>query len=209
MNWEKRLFDILASLFAMIVFFPFMIVIAIIIKCESSGPVFFSQMRVGRGGIPFRLYKFRSMTTAKSAQRMTLTVKGDMRITRVGWVLRKFKLDEIPQLVNVLIGNMSIVGPRPEVPEYMALYSHAQQEIILSVRPGLTDFAAIALRDEEEILASYPDPELAYRNILMPQKFEYYRQYVEERSLLLDLKLILRTLLVIFNAPKIEIKIHE
>jgi lipopolysaccharide/colanic/teichoic acid biosynthesis glycosyltransferase len=205
----KRLFDIAFSLCTLVVFSPLLLCIAILIRADSRGDTLFSQMRIGLKGEPFKLFKFRSMKETESTTDSYVTVKGDKRITRVGRLLRKTKLDELPQLFNVLIGDMSIVGPRPEVSKYMSLYEPWQRDIILSVRPGLTDFAAIALRDEEVMLAAYSDPEKAYRDVLMPRKFELYRQYVEQRSMWVDIKLILGTLVAIVMPSRMEPEGHE
>lgn len=190
----KRLFDFTASLAGLVVLAPLLAIVAVAIRLESPGPAFFLQERVGRHGVRFRIVKLRTMRASLPGEMRQITVGADPRITRLGHVLRQTKLDELPQLLNVLKGDMSLVGPRPEVSAYIDLYTPAQQAILLSVRPGITDFAAIEFSDEAEILARASDPEAAYVNEVMPRKFALYARYVEEQSLALDLKLILRTL---------------
>lgn len=188
----KRLFDILSSLIVLLLCLPFLIIISIIISIESRGGVIFSQVRVGKDGREFKLYKLRSMrmNTEKSRQ---LTVGADARITRTGRFIRKFKLDELPQLINIIIGDMSVVGPRPEVPKYVALYT-AEQRKVLSVRPGLTDYASIQYINESEVLCESEDPEKTYIAEVMPAKLKLNLKYVEEQSFATDLKLIFKTI---------------
>ena len=188
----KRLFDILSSLIVLLLCLPFLIIISIIISIESRGGVIFSQLRVGKDGREFKLYKLRSMrvNTEKSEQ---LTVGADARITRTGRFIRKFKLDELPQLINIIIGDMSVVGPRPEVPKYVALYT-AEQRKVLSVRPGLTDYASIQYINESEVLGESEDPEKTYIAEVMPAKLKLNLKYVEEQSFATDLKLIFKTI---------------
>jgi len=195
----KRIFDICASLSGLILLSPLFLLIAIRIKRDSSGPVFFRQTRVGRGGQPFRIHKFRTMSTDAPARGLPLTVGADPRITRTGYWLRKYKLDELPQLIDVLRGKMSLVGPRPEVPKYVEHYPPDVKQVVLSVRPGITDNASIEYRDENEILSKSDDPEREYIEQVMPVKLEYYRRYVEERSMAGDLGIILRTFSAIFR----------
>ncbi|MGB3538556.1 MAG: sugar transferase [Mesorhizobium sp.] len=190
----KRVLDFSASLAGLVLLAPFLALVAIAIRLESAGPAFFLQERVGYQGRPFRIIKFRTMRRTAPAEGPQITVGADPRITRVGGLLRKSKLDELPQLINVLKGEMSLVGPRPEVPAFMERYLPEQRTLILSVRPGITDFAAIEFSDEAEILAQASDPEEAYVNEVMPRKFALYKRYVEEQSLWLDLKLIGGTL---------------
>lgn len=193
----KRIFDFSASLLGLICLSPLLAVIAVAIRIESAGPAFFLQERVGLRGKLFRIVKFRTMRLNAPREGLQITVGADPRITRVGALLRKTKLDELPQLINVLKGEMSLVGPRPEVPAFMAHYTPGQRAVILSVRPGITDFAAIEFSDEADILARAKNPEEAYVNEIMPKKFALYKRYVDERSLWLDLKLIGKTLLKI------------
>ena len=196
---SKRIFDLCASLSGLVLLFPLFLLIAIFIKRDSSGPVFFRQTRVGREGQPFRIHKFRTMTTDASAKGLQITVGADPRITRTGYWLRKYKLDELPQLIDVVRGKMSLVGPRPEVPKYVAHYPPDVKQVVLSVRPGITDNASIEYRDENDILSKSDDPEREYLEKVMPVKLEYYRRYVEERSMAGDLAIIMRTFGAIFS----------
>jgi lipopolysaccharide/colanic/teichoic acid biosynthesis glycosyltransferase len=189
----KRLFDILASAFGLLLFSPLFGLLALLIVLDSRGGVFFRQIRVGKGGKHFGLYKFRSMRPA-TEHKGQLTVRGDNRITRMGKVIRKYKLDELPQLWNVLSGDMSIVGPRPEVPRYVSLYDEKQKKV-LNVRPGLTDYASLEYLDEEAVLAQSEEPEKTYICEIMPRKLELNLKYINEgASLWTDLKLILKTI---------------
>ncbi len=188
-NMAKRGFDLLLASVALLLALPLMGAIALAIRLDSRGPVFFRQTRVGRGGRLFRIHKFRTMHVHDGAGPQ-LTTAHDARITRVGRWLRRSKLDELPQLIDVLAGHMSLVGPRPEVPRYMALYAPEVRARILSVRPGITDRAAIAFRDEERLLAAAPDPERAYVEHIMPIKQRYYLDYVAQRSLRGDLRIL-------------------
>lgn len=188
------MFDLVASSIGLILLAPAMTVIAILVKRDSQGPALFKQERVGRSGRPFTLLKFRSMTIAPKSAGPLVTAATDARITQVGAKLRSTKLDELPQLINVIRGDMSIVGPRPEVPEYVNLWADDDRLVILSVRPGITDPATLQLRREEEMLAAQPDPELYYRQVLLPEKTRIYCDYVHTQSLGRDLGLILRTL---------------
>lgn len=190
----KRLFDWCASTFGLIVFAPLLIFIAICIKLDSPGPVFFRQERVGRGGRIFRIHKFRTMVPDAERRGLQITVGADARVTRVGFWLRKYKLDELPQLLDVWLGRMSLVGPRPEVPRYVACYPEEVRAVVLSVRPGITDRASIEFKDENEILSRAVDPHAAYVNEVLPVKLRYYVEYVDSRSLVGDIKLILKTL---------------
>ncbi|RCX11640.1 lipopolysaccharide/colanic/teichoic acid biosynthesis glycosyltransferase [Extensimonas vulgaris] len=185
----KRGFDLLLATPALLLALPLLGVIALVIRLDSRGPVFFRQTRVGRGGRLFRIHKFRTMHLHDGAGPQ-LTAAHDARITRVGRWLRRSKLDELPQLIDVLAGHMSLVGPRPEVPRYMALYAPEVRARILSVRPGITDRAAIAFRDEERLLAAAPDPERVYVEQIMPIKQRYYLDYVAQRSLRGDLRIL-------------------
>lgn len=188
----KRIFDITLSLFGLIILLPFMLIIAILIKIVSKGPVFFKQIRVTKNGKEFKIFKYRTMRVG-SDKYSQITVGKDDRITKLGSFLRKYKLDEIPQLINVLIGDMSLVGPRPEVPKYVALYTDEQKEI-LKVRAGITDYASIEFSDENDLLASEEDPEKAYIEKIMPKKIELNKKYLSEISILTDIKIILLTI---------------
>lgn len=188
----KRIFDIISSLFGLILLSPFMIIIAILIKLDSKGPIFFKQVRVTKNGREFKIFKYRTMKIG-SDKYSQITVGKDSRITKVGDFLRKYKLDEIPQLINVLIGDMSLVGPRPEVPKYVALYTEEQREI-LKVRAGITDYASIEFSNENDILANEADPEKAYIEKIMPRKIELNKKYLSEISVMTDIKIILLTI---------------
>ena len=188
----KRIFDIILSLFGLIILLPFMLIIAIFIKLDSKGPVFFKQLRVTKNGREFKIFKYRTMRVG-SDKYSQITVGKDDRITKIGLFLRKYKLDEIPQLINVFIGDMSLVGPRPEVPKYVALYTDEQKEI-LKVRAGITDYASIEFSNENDLLASEEDPEKAYIKKVMPKKIELNKKYISEISMLTDIKIILLTI---------------
>ena len=188
----KRYFDISASFVGLLFIFPIFLIVSIWIKLDSSGPVFFRQTRVGRYGVLFDIFKFRTMKLdSESAGR--LTVGSDSRITSSGRFLRKTKIDELPQLIDVLFGRMSFVGPRPEVPEFIDCYPLDVKEKVLSVRPGITDRASIEMVDENEILAKYQDSRQAYIDIILPIKQSYYLKYVEDHSLWDDILIILST----------------
>ena len=192
----KRAVDLGASLLGLAVLAPLFAGITLAVRLDSPGPVLFRHERMGLGGRRFHLLKFRSMSYGSRGAEVT--VAGDARVTRVGRFLRRTKLDELPQLWNVLAGDMSLVGPRPEVERYVRLFA-ADYEEILSVRPGITDFAAIEYRDEERVLAAAADPEAEYRNVVLPAKIVLYRRYLAERSFLTDAKLVLRTFLALLR----------
>lgn len=182
----------------LVVLAPLLLFIALWIKKDSKGPVFFRQTRVGLNGEYFRIHKFRSMYTDSEAKGR-LTIGSDSRITPSGHFIRKYKVDELAQLIDVLIGKMSLVGPRPEVPEFMNQYSPDERKIILSVRPGLTDKASIKMIDENEILSQYDDPTQAYVDIIMPIKAKYYIEYAQNHSLMGDIKIIFQTIFKIIK----------
>ena len=190
--WLKRLFYVAASAAGLLLLAPLLLAIAVWIRLDSPGPVFFRQERVGLRGQPFRIFKFRSMRADNAGPQ--ITVGADARITRSGRFIRAYKLDELPQLLNVLLGDMSIVGPRPEVPRYVALYPATVRDEVLSVRPGMTDWASVQYRSESALLAHSSDPERTYVETVLPAKLALCQQYVRERSLLLDLKIIAMTL---------------
>jgi lipopolysaccharide/colanic/teichoic acid biosynthesis glycosyltransferase len=193
----KRILDIMGSALGLVLLLPVLAVVAVIIKLDSPGPIFFRQERVGRGGRSFRIFKFRSMVEGAARAGTALTVRADTRITRAGMLLRRSKLDELPQLINVLAGDMSLVGPRPEVPEFMKFYTPNQRAIILSMRPGITDYAAILFRDESSLLDRERDPIDVYRCEIIPAKFAYYERYSREISVVNDLRIILATVLLL------------
>lgn len=190
----KRLFDLLLSVLGLLVLAPLLLAIALWVKLDSRGPVMFRQERVGRFGKPFLIHKFRTMRADAPRLGPEITVGADARITRAGRFLRSSKLDELPQLWDVLRGAMSLVGPRPEVPRYVALYPAELRELVLSVRPGITDPASLSFRDESELLARAADPEREYVEVVMPAKLRLAADYVREAGLLADLRLILATL---------------
>jgi lipopolysaccharide/colanic/teichoic acid biosynthesis glycosyltransferase len=189
----KRAFDLCACAVGILLLSPLLAAIALWVRLDSPGPALFRQVRVGRYGVPFEILKFRTMAAQTDPQRL-LTVGRDARITTAGHFLRKYKLDELPQLFNVLHGTMSLVGPRPEVPRYVACYPARERELVLSVKPGVTDWASILYKDENAILGQALDPEQAYIDTILPTKLEYYVRYVRERSFWVDLRIIVRTL---------------
>jgi lipopolysaccharide/colanic/teichoic acid biosynthesis glycosyltransferase len=193
---SKRLFDLLAAGAGLVLLAPLLLGVALWVKLDSTGPVLFRQVRVGRHGVPFEIYKFRTMADRPDGGAQ-LTVGLDPRVTRAGRFLRRYKLDELPQLFNVLEGTMSLVGPRPEVPRYVECYPSAVRNTVLSVAPGVTDLAAILYKDESAILGQARDPERAYVETILPVKLEYYQRYVRERSFWLDLRIIFQTLAAI------------
>jgi lipopolysaccharide/colanic/teichoic acid biosynthesis glycosyltransferase len=194
----KRSFDIAVSSLALLVCLPLFIVIAALVKLDSTGPVFFSQKRIGKNFRPFWIYKFRSMVEDAPRQGGPITFGEDTRITRVGGFLRKTKLDELPQLMNVLKGEMSLVGPRPEVLKYVLLFWNDYKEI-LCVHPGITDLASLKYRDEATLLAQSADPEQEYVEHVLPDKIKLAKEYVRKSSFFFDLGLILRTPLRLFT----------
>ena len=189
----KRIFDVVASGLGLLVLSPFFLLLAVWIKLDSAGPVFYRQVRVGRYNRNFRLFKFRSMRVW-SDKKGLITVGGrDPRVTRSGYFIRKYKLDELPQLINVLLGDMSLVGPRPEVRKYVEMYT-SEQLHVLDVRPGITDMASIRYRNENELLAEAEDPEAYYIREIMPDKLKINLEYVAKHSFWLDMKLIFKTI---------------
>lgn len=189
----KRSFDIIISVIGLLFLVPIFLIIAIVIKIDSKGPVFFKQIRVGKNGREFKIFKFRTMKENAEKKGMQITINGDSRITKSGYFLRKYKIDELPQLINVLIGDMSFVGPRPEVPKYVAMYDENQRSI-LKIRPGITDIASIKYRDENSILAKSEDPEQTYIQDIMPRKIELNIKYIKNMSVLYDIGLIIKTI---------------
>ncbi len=195
----KRLVDLVCAAAGLMLLAPVLLAIAVWIKLDSPGPVFFRQWRVGRHGRPFRIHKFRTMRLDAPALGPELTVGADPRITEAGVYLRRAKLDELPQLLDVLAGTMSLVGPRPEVPRYVAMYPAALREKVLSVRPGITDPASIEYRDESALLAAAPDPERTYVEQVLPAKLRAAATYAERHTLWGDLRLIGATLRAIWG----------
>ena len=194
----KRAFDLALSLLALPLALPLMAAVALWVRLDSPGPALFRQERVGRGGVPFCIHKFRTMHVHDGAGPQ-VTAAGDARITRAGRWLRRTKLDELPQLIDVIKGDMSLVGPRPEVPRYMALYPPEARARILSLRPGITDRAAIEFRDEERLLAQASEPERAYVERVMPIKQRYYLAYAERHSLGGDVRILWDTVRAVWG----------
>lgn len=189
----KRIFDIVFSFIGLVLLLPFFIIIALLIVIDSPGGVFYKQARVGKNGIDFYLFKFRSMRTGADKKGL-LTVGGrDSRITRMGYFIRKYKIDELPQLLNVFLGDMSLVGPRPEVRKYVDLYNEEQKQV-LSVKPGITDYASIEYSNENEILGKAENPEKVYIDEIMPAKLKLNLKYIAEQGIITDLKIIIKTI---------------
>ncbi|MFN0187545.1 MAG: sugar transferase [Bacteroidia bacterium] len=194
----KRLFDVLVSTVMSVLLSPLLLVLALAVKFSSKGPAFYMQERIGKNEKPFRIFKFRTMFL-DSDKKGLLTVGGrDPRVTRVGYFLRKYKLDELPQLFNVVLGEMSLVGPRPEVKKYVEMYS-VEQRKVLEVKPGITDYASIEYANENELLGKADDPEKMYVEEIMPAKLKLNLKYVREQSFLVDLKIIFRTVMKILS----------
>lgn len=193
MTIAKRSFDLTASVGGLLVLSPLMLLIAALVKAEDGGTVFFTQERIGRGGRPFRMWKFRTMAPNAEDFGLQLTVTGDRRITRVGACLRRLKLDELPQLFNVLTGDMTMVGPRPEVPKYVAMYT-PEQRSVLELEPGITDRASIIFADESALLAEAADPERYYIEYVVPEKIRLNLEYAECATPLRDLAVVIETL---------------
>jgi lipopolysaccharide/colanic/teichoic acid biosynthesis glycosyltransferase len=195
----KRIFDIAVSLISLIVIAPALLAISFWIKLDSPGPVLFRQERVGRGGRDFEILKFRSMIHRKVGGGSLITTSMDNRITASGRFLRRYKLDELPQLINVVRGEMSLVGPRPEVPKYVDCYPVTLRDKVLSVRPGITDAASIMFSNENDLIDEADDPERRYVEKILPVKLQIYSEYVDQRSFFGDLRLLLRTVVSIFR----------
>jgi lipopolysaccharide/colanic/teichoic acid biosynthesis glycosyltransferase len=189
---SKRIFDFTAALLGLLVLAPLFAAIALWIKLDSRGPVFFRQQRIGKDGVPFDIFKFRTMHD--EAHESLLTIGNDRRITQAGKFLRRHKLDEFPQLFNVVIGNMSLVGPRPEVPRYVDCYPPEVRKTVLSVTPGITDWASIYYKEENSLLSRSSNPEQAYLDTILPAKLKYNLRYVHERSFWNDVRIIFITL---------------
>ena len=194
----KRLFDVVASGFGLVVLSPLFLVLAIWIKCDSKGPVFYRQVRVGFKNKDFRIFKFRSMRVGADKGSLVTIGGHDPRVTRSGYFIRKFKFDELPQLINVFLGDMSLVGPRPEVRHYVDYWTPEQMHV-LDVRPGITDPASIKFRNENELMEKADDPEKYYIEVIMQEKIKLYLEYVEKQSFWYDFGLILKTFKVIVS----------
>ena len=198
----KRTFDILVAAIGLVLFAPLFLVIAILIKLDSNGPVLFRQVRIGRNFRAFEIYKFRTMVQKASQLGKPITYGNDSRITRAGRLLRKAKLDELPQLINVLKGDMSFVGPRPEVPQYVELFRRDYMEI-LTVRPGITDLASLKYRDEASLLGEAVNPEEEYVNHVLPDKIEMAKDYLQRSSFVFDLSVIVKTIFRVFEYKRL------
>lgn len=194
----KNFFDVFVSLIGLIVLSPIILVISFLIKIESKGSVFYKQKRVGLEGVEFEIFKFRTMFIGSDKKGLLTVGDRDSRVTKVGYFLRKNKLDELPQLINIIIGEMSLVGPRPEVQKYVSLYNK-EDSIVLSVKPGVTDYASIYFRDETKILKNAKNPEELYVKEIMPKKLALNKKYIRERNFITDLKIIFKTLIVIIR----------
>jgi lipopolysaccharide/colanic/teichoic acid biosynthesis glycosyltransferase len=193
----KRTFDIVVSFLGLVVLSPLLLLVALAIKLDSPGPVLFRQERIGRGFHPFFIFKFRTMVPDPSGRGRLITVSDDPRITRAGRLLRKTKIDELPQLINVLKGDMSLVGPRPEVRQYVELFRNDYEQI-LKIRPGITDLASLKYHDEAAVLKQLENPEAEYCNRILPDKISLSKEYVKKSSFVFDLAVILKTLPKIF-----------
>ena len=195
----KRCLDFFLSSLGLLFLSPLLILIAALIRIDSPGPIFFRQQRVGYRGKLFYIHKFRTMFTGAEIMGLQITVGADARVTRVGGWLRKYKLDELPQLLDVWIGDMSLVGPRPEVPFYVNYYPHDLKELIQSVRPGITDLASLKFRNENEILALARDPQMTYINDILPVKLSYYGDYAANNNILVDIRIIIKTIRILLG----------
>jgi lipopolysaccharide/colanic/teichoic acid biosynthesis glycosyltransferase len=204
----KRLFDLTAASLALVLLSPVLLIVAAFVKATSPGPAFYRGKRAGLHGKIFKMYKFRTMVADADRLGGSCTSEGDPRVTRGGYWLRKFKLDELPQLFNVLLGDMSLVGPRPEVQEYVQLFTR-EERAILSVRPGITDWASIWDRDEAQALAGHPDPERAYLELIRPEKIRLQLEYVRRRSFLTDLAILFETLRILTLRPSVPSSVRS
>ena len=194
----KRIFDIFCSFFGLLLLSSLLLIVALLVATTSRGGVFYRQIRVGKDFCTFKILKFRSMRPDSDKKGLLTVGSKDNRVTKVGYFIRKYKIDELPQLINVLVGDMSFVGPRPEVPKYVEMYNDEQRKV-LSVRPGITDYASIEYRNENDILAKSDNPEQTYINEVMPAKLKLNLRYISEMSLKTDLKIIFRTIFKIFD----------
>ncbi|MBR4582764.1 MAG: sugar transferase [Bacteroidales bacterium] len=194
----KRVFDIFCSFFGLLVLSPLLLIVALLVVTTSRGGVFYRQVRVGKDFRNFKILKFRSMRPDSDKKGLLTVGSKDNRVTKVGYFIRKYKIDELPQLINVFVGDMSFVGPRPEVPKYVEMYNEEQRKV-LSVRPGITDYASIEYRNENDILAKSDNPEQTYIDEVMPAKLKLNLRYISEMSLKTDLKIIFGTIFKIFD----------
>lgn len=199
-QYGKRALDLLGAIFGLVLLAPLFLIVSLLVKVTSRGPVFFRQVRVGQFGQRFRIFKFRSMTGSGSGRGARLTKAGDPRITAIGRFLRKSKLDELPQLINVVLGQMSLVGPRPEVPEYVAAYSETERRV-LAEKPGVTGLVAMNNFREEDLLAAHEDKDLFYRTVLLPAKLKLDLAYCDDVRFSQDLKMVFATVFRMFRKP--------
>ena len=204
----KRLFDLMCAAIGLLFLLPVFLIVGLIIR-RDGGPAFFLQKRVGRHGQIFNIFKFRSMVVNAEKQGAKITAGRDSRITGIGLFIRKTKIDELPQLINVFLGQMSLVGPRPEVPEYVDQWPKKDQNIILSIKPGMTDYASLIYSNEEALLGASESPDKTYLEEVMPEKLTFYRKYVQEQSIWLDLRIIIATLLKLFGINAAAILLPE
>lgn len=204
----KHLFDFSLALVSLIILSPALLIMGLLIKLDSPGPILYKGDRIGKGGVPFKIYKFRTMVVNAEQVGPALTQSKDPRVTRLGSILRKWKLDEIPQLINILRGEMSLVGPRPESPGYIKYYTPAQQQV-LQVKPGITGLTQVRFRHEETLLATYEEPETAYITQILPLKLALDLEYLKRQSLILDIKLIIQTFLCLFQADEFIKETHR
>ena len=195
----KRIFDIIFSLFGIVITFPIWILAVFLIKKDSPGPVFYIAKRIGKGGVPFRMYKFRTMVNNADKIGGPSTPGDDIRLTKTGKFLKRFQIDELPQLINILKGDMSFVGPRPEVKMYVDMMTEEEKNVILSVKPGITDYASLWNFSEWKVLSGSMDPERDYLEKIRPKKIRLQIKYVKERNFWIDIKIILKTILKIFQ----------
>lgn len=198
-DMPKLILETSLSLLGIILLAPLFVIISILIKLDSKGPVLFLQERIGLNGRKFKIFKFRTMQVVQASDSLKITVGRDSRITKIGNILRKYKLDELPQLFNVLLCDMSLVGPRPEVAEYVNYYSQYNKDTVLSIRPGITDLASIMFRNETELLSKEQNPQSAYIKKILPRKLRYCRFYVKKQSLCLDIKIIYMTFVAVIR----------
>lgn len=206
---SKRLFDCACAGLGLMLLSPIFLVVALAVRLDSPGPVFFRQVRIGWQGKPFRIHKFRTMKVEQDRAASQITIGRDPRITRVGHILRKTKLDELPQLIDVIAGSMSLVGPRPEVPRYVDHYPDDLRRIVLSVRPGITDETSLKFIDEADLLAVADDPEEMYINRILPIKLRYHAEYVCNRTMMGDFGIIISTIFSMFRTGSISVQLDK
>lgn len=194
----KRIFDLIFSLLGLIILSPLFLIVSILIVWDSKGGIFYRQTRVGKGNVDFKLWKFRTMVTDSDKKGLLTVGLSDSRVTKVGRFLRKYKIDEFPQLINVLKGEMSLVGPRPDVRKYVDLYN-LEQKKVLNVKPGITDYASIEYIDESDLLALSDNPEKTYIEVVMPEKLKLNFKYIQEQNLITDIQILVKTILKIIR----------